>query len=133
MEIFVLVKTDLEDCSFNHESAQAFAVILYLLSIIVLVKEGFQMKKNSSYFRDVTNYAQLLIVLISFTNSAPAWQSSSEVDKWQSYLAAVGFIISHHDHFLNNMKILNVFLTYLRMLREWVLFFYSLVYLWRGF
>ncbi|CAL8072718.1 unnamed protein product [Orchesella dallaii] len=86
--------SNLEDCDFNHEAAQVCAIALYFLSIILLVKEAFQMRHFTNYFFDVTNYAQLLIVLIAFINSAPAWQSSSEVDKWQTYLAAFGCFVA---------------------------------------
>ncbi|ODN02306.1 Transient receptor potential channel pyrexia [Orchesella cincta] len=86
--------SNLEDCDFNHGSAQCCAVILYFLSIVIIVKEIFQMRHFSNYFVDVTNYAQLLVILIAFTNSAPAWQSTSDVDKWQTYLAAFGCFVA---------------------------------------
>lgn len=76
------------DCDFSHGAAQGFAFVLYILSLIVIVKEVFQMK-NSVYFKDMTNYAQLLVLLISFINSIPAWQSTSDVPKFHAYLAAV--------------------------------------------
>lgn len=81
----------LEDCDFNHESAQALSVVLYIFSAIILAKEVFQMKHYSKYFLHLTNYAQLLVLIVSFINTVPAWQSSSEVSKGLTYLAAVIF------------------------------------------
>jgi len=60
------------------------------MSAIIVVKEIFQMKNNSNYFWDASNWGQWTLLIVFVINTIPAFQESPEINNWQFYLAAVG-------------------------------------------
>ncbi len=85
---------DIRDCEYNTGAAMSIVIVLYVMSVILIIKEIFQGISNPrKYVRSYTNWAQIPLLAAFFVNSYPVILKAPQIPPWQIYLAAVSLII----------------------------------------
>jgi len=83
----------LTKCTFNVGAATAIAVLLYLMTGILVIKEFFQLAKNKlRYIFNLANCGQWVLFIVFVITAIPAFQSEGDIDPWQLNVAAVSIL-----------------------------------------